>query len=352
MPKHRNEKKHKILKKLLVVFLISVILLIINIFNIDLRVSDEVLFKCINSTFYATDVYENVFYDEISKISLKLLNLDIKNPMSLIGAQLAVAMEVAENPQDESIDPQSDIVVQTDVKQVTITSKAPIEFKNETSYTFNSTDLLNSDLSFELNKTGPQILIVHTHATEAYYGVDRSFDDSINVVRLGDEITKILNNNGIEVLHIKKHHDQPSYNGSYKNCLESVLTAIKENPSIKIVLDIHRDAISGSALKTVTQIEDKQVAQAMFVVGTDAGGLEHPNWRENLKLAIKLQNKLNNENNNIMRPINIRNERFNQYSAPGHLILEIGGNGNTVDEAVETSKIIGNTLVDLYIKGF
>ena len=170
-----------------------------------------------------------------------------------------------------------------------------------------------------------------------------------------DEITKALSDNGINVIHDKTIHDYPSYNGSYANCRKTVESYLNKYPSIKIVLDVHRDAIEredGTKVKLVTEIDGEKAAQVMIVAGSDACGLEHPDWRENLKFAMKLQRRVNLYYPDLMRPVDLREERFNQDISVASVILEMGTNGNTLEEALVSAKCVGFALADMmqYIK--
>ncbi len=226
-----------------------------------------------------------------------------------------------------------------------------ILIRNETNYSINIDEMLKTPLTFDMKGDNPKILIVHTHGTESYspdgaevYRADkgdRSLDKSQNVVKIGEAIKQIFEERGIPVIHDTTLHDHPDFNGSYENSRKTVEGYLSKYPEICMVLDIHRDAFiydDGSKAKFVSEIDGKKVAQLMFVVGTDAGGLEHPNWRENMKLALKLQNHINNKYPTLMRGVNLRTERFNGHTTCGSMIIEVGSSGNTLAEAVDGAK--------------
>lgn len=205
----------------------------------------------------------------------------------------------------------------------------------------------------------PHILIVHTHACEAYYpdgediyeptDVERTEDTNFNVVRVGDELEKLLEDRGFSVEHIREIFDYPSYNGSYTRTLKAIQSAIKDDSDISIVIDLHRDAIAGadgSTWRTVSDVDGKLAAQSMFVVGTDQGGLDHPNWRQNLLLAIHLQKYISDRYPTLMRPITLSPSRYNQHATSGSLILEVGTSGNTLDEALYSIQLLGGAMGD------
>lgn len=227
------------------------------------------------------------------------------------------------------------------------TGRKNILIRNETNYGINIDEMLKEPLLFKIDGNTPQILILHTHATESYTaeGVnvystdksDRSLSTRENVVRVGEAMAEVFRERGIKVIHDTTLHDHPNFNGSYSNSLKTVEKYKERYPDICMVIDVHRDAYiyeDGSKAKFVSEINGKKVAQLMFVVGTDSGGLEHPDWRENMKLAIKLQNKISKKYPTLMRGINLRKERFNGHTTNGSLIVEVGSSGNTLSEAI------------------
>lgn len=207
---------------------------------------------------------------------------------------------------------------------------------------------------------GPQVLIVHTHGSEAYTmppgqeyepsGDCRTTDCDYNVVRVGDELARTLEEKGISVLHDPTLHDYPEYSGAYGRSLDAVEKAMAEHPSISFVLDVHRDAISdgnGSPYKVVSNVAGINIAQMSMVIGTDGGGLEHPQWQENLKLAAAVQQKLTDSYPTLMRPITVRNSRYNQHVTPGALLVEMGAAGNSLDEALVSARLFGTALAEV-----
>lgn len=211
-------------------------------------------------------------------------------------------------------------------------------------------------------EAGPKVLIVHTHGSEAYTmppgqeyeasGDCRTTDCNFNVVRVGDEIANLLEEAGIEVLHDAALHDYPEYSGAYGRSLAAVEKAMEEHPSISLVLDIHRDAISdadGSPYKVVSNVAGVNAAQMSFIIGTDGGGLEHPGWQENLKLAAAIQQRLLEDYPTLMRPISVRNSRYNQHVSPGALLVEMGAAGNSLDEALLSARLLGKTLAETFL---
>jgi stage II sporulation protein P len=199
-----------------------------------------------------------------------------------------------------------------------------------------------------------KILIVHTHGSEAYseHKTSRSEDISQNVIHVGQALADRLTEKGFNVLHDPKMHDIPSYNGSYKNCLKTVEWYLEHYDGIGMVLDVHRDAIEqdGKKLSMVYDSGSAKAAQLMLVSGTNEGGLSHPEWEKNLCFAVGLQQKINELYPGLMRPIDLRVERFNQHTTPCSLIVEFGGNGNSLDEAITSAGLLADAISE-YIKG-
>lgn len=241
------------------------------------------------------------------------------------------------------------------VQTLSMASKG-LTFNNATEYSVDTQALLTAPLAFASKKNEPRVLIVHTHTSEAYSDSPggRSTDDDKNVVRVGEEIANTLNRAGIVTIHDKTKNDQPDYNGSYKKALSVIQKNLLENPSIEIVLDIHRDYTVRDAGKPTelhlkpTQTENgKDAAQIMFVMGTDAMDLHHPDWQHNLSFAVKIQSKLDEIHPNLCRPINIRTERFNQHMTKGSMIIEVGSSTNTLSEAVRAGGYVAEAIADV-----
>ncbi len=236
-----------------------------------------------------------------------------------------------------------------------IVSNGIVKIQNETKLKVDINEFTNKSLKINLDKKGPKVLIFHTHTTESYIKdlteltnkdiPNRSTDERYNVVRVGEELAQNLRKKyNIEVIHNGTIHDQPDYNSSYAKSFKTVEQILRSYPSIKVVLDIHRDGAGDGKLRTVTKVGDKNAAQCMFVVGTSAYGLSHPDWKENLNLAVKIQEKLNSKYPGLTKPIYISKYRYNQHLSTGALIIEVGGDGNTLDEAIESTKYLAEAI--------
>jgi len=236
-----------------------------------------------------------------------------------------------------------------------------IAINNDTKYKINVEEIMKEPLKLDFSKKGPEVLIYHTHTTESYLrdinklnkeGVQtRSSDNRWNVVRVGEELAQILRKEyGVEVIHNAAVHDYPGTSGAYGRSLNTASNILKSYPSIKMAIDIHRDGLRDKQLRVATDINGKKTAKVMFVVGTDATGLTHPNWRENLKLAIALQQKLNKKYPGLTRPILISYNRYNQHLRDGAMLIEVGGDGNLLSESLESVKYLAEVIDEVVNK--
>ena len=202
------------------------------------------------------------------------------------------------------------------------------------------------------------MLIIHTHGTEAfsadgaYYTEPGSYPRSAlkeeNVVCLGDIFEEAFNEAGIKTLHCEIPIDKESYSKAYSNAAKIIKEYLKEYPTIKYMFDIHRDAIElsdGSKARMVTAADGQIAAQLMFVVGSDRITDENKNWKDNLTLAVKLQYALDEEYPGLMRPINIKQGAFNQFYTPLSILIEVGSDGNSLEEAKRSARILAEQMV-------
>ena len=209
---------------------------------------------------------------------------------------------------------------------------------------------------------GPQILILHTHTTEAYTkgkgdkyretDTARTTDEDYNMVRVGEEMKKTFTAMGLSVVHDKTKYDYPSYTGSYSRALTGIQKQLKKYPTIQVVLDVHRDAIIGSdgtSYAKKTRVDGETAAQVMLVVGTDDMGLTHPEWRKHLALAVQIQKGMLALEETFPRPIDLRRQRFNEHAAPGSLLVEVGTSGNTLKEALAGARLFARAAGSCYL---
>lgn len=226
-----------------------------------------------------------------------------------------------------------------------------VKIKNESKYQLTE-DMLTPNIELEDKK---DVIIYHTHTCESYTpspgfeytqtGNFRTTDLNFSVVRVGRELKDRLTNYGFNVIHDETYHDYPAYTGSYNRSLTSVKNDLVANPNTQIVVDLHRDAVGSSGTYAPTvKIGDDYVAQIMFVIGTDGGGLSHPNWVQNLKYAIKIVKKGNELYPGLFKPIMVRNSRYNQHVAKAATIMEIGATGNTMDQCLNSMKYLSKVM--------
>lgn len=241
----------------------------------------------------------------------------------------------------------------------TYLSAQKVYIKNDTSKSVNIPALASQAVDLNLG-AGPQILIYHTHGSEAYTQTEdsrytesdayRTTDCTKNVVLVGEAMAEVFRSMGFEVIHDTTLYDYPVYNGAYERSRDGIGKWLAQYPTIKFVLDVHRDALvseGGAAYKLISQEGDEKVAQVMLVVGSDASGASHPRWQENLALAVKLQLLLTGQYDQLARPITLRSTRFNQDTSPGALLVEVGGHGNTLAEAIAGGKKFAQTAGEL-----
>lgn len=227
-------------------------------------------------------------------------------------------------------------------------------------YVKNSNKSHSIDIGQELNTApnvkikkdaGPQVLIYHTHTTEAYTGDTRTTDKTRSVCAVGDEIAQQLKNAGINVIHDTTYHDYPAYDGSYDRSKVTMQNYLKKYPGIQVTLDIHRDAMhrgDGTKLKPTAIIGGKKAAQVMIISGCDdTGSLGFPNWECNLRLALRLQKEISEENPGLARPLNFCPRRYNEELTKGSLLIEVGTDVNTLDEAKYSGSLVGKALAQV-----
>lgn len=235
-----------------------------------------------------------------------------------------------------------------------------VQVSNFSHYAIDVPALLTQELQWNLMGQEQKVLILHSHATESYTKTEqfsyvssaayRTLDTQCNMVRVGAALKEALEGKGISVIHDTSLHDYPSYNDSYIQSREAVQAWLKEYPEICLVIDLHRDAAdtsSGGQLKTLATVAGEDSAQLMMVVGSNAGGRYHPQWKQNLALAAKLHAQLEKSFPGICRPISFRTERFNQDLSAGALLIEVGAAGNTLEEALVAVAALAEGIADL-----
>lgn len=220
-----------------------------------------------------------------------------------------------------------------------------------------------SSLTFRPAQEGPQVLIMHTHSTEAYArdgtepytetATARTTDTSYNIIRVGDEIARIFEEMGLNVIHDTQLYDYPAYDGAYERSRAGVEAYLEQYPTIQMVLDIHRDALvdsDGTIYKPVIQIDGVKMAQVMLLVGSDDAGASFPDWPEHLALAMEIQQEMNSLWPGLARPITLRTARFNQQLTKGSLLVEVGSHGNTLEEALAGARLFARSAAKVLLE--
>ena len=230
---------------------------------------------------------------------------------------------------------------------------------NETPYEVDMSSLLAveravppySDIVELYGSDAPVVLILHTHATEAYAASAdedfRSTSDEESVVSVGAVVAERLTESGINTIHCTKRFDSPDFNMAYYNAAFTIREYLEEYPSISYIFDIHRDSIvsdDGYVCPT-TEVGGEPVAQMMFVVGTDHGGSGHVGWRDNLALAARLQKSLTDDTPRLMRSVNLRSASFNEQYTKGSLLIEIGSCASTLTEVENAAELLSVALI-------
>lgn len=339
--------------------------LVNNIFGFDIEKPESI----INSNIVLLSDY----YPDYESNKLKSLDNDKKalntpgtspSPSGAVSETPAPSSDIVTNDSETGVHKETDTGEANNATPPPVTAeettasygKVAIQQLEGTNYKLDIEALLKEPLKLKNNKSGPQVLIYHTHTTEAYLkstselGSDipsRLTDQRYNVLAVGDELSKLLKQDGIGVIHNGTNHLAQGDVGAYGRSLETITNIIKGNPSIIMTLDIHRDGYGeGKKLRSVVDVKGKSAAKIMFVVGTNYN-LQHPNWKENLKLALRLQKYLEDNYPGITRPIYISTNRYNEHVTNGSLIVEVGGDGNTISEATESMKYLANAIYEV-----
>ena len=228
-----------------------------------------------------------------------------------------------------------------------------------TNITADPGDLLEKPLQWDLTGDGPTVLIYHSHATESYTpspGEDyaessafRTLSEDYNMVSIGSRVAELLEAGGVGVIHDRQLHDYPSYNTSYNSSRESIQEYLEQYPTIRLMLDLHRDASgdNNNQMTTSATVNGEKSAQLMLVVATGTSARPVPGWQDNLALGLKLHVQLERLAPGICRYVNLRSSRFNQDLSPGALLVEVGAAGNTHPEALTAAEVLAEAILEL-----
>ncbi len=343
------------------------IMLIVVGFFLNGSKKDEPQRLVMSDSFYKT-IIASQLHNEDTKISLRdiavaMVGFDIEKTNTIIKSYSPMLSEEYIKPvKVREEEKEKEQVQETKVVEERKIS-GDMKISNLTDISIDAMSLVSKPLEYSIKKgSAPQILIFHTHTTESFTegenntyiigSPDRNLDNEKNISAVGKAMKKVLEKEGYKTIHDTTVHDYPSYNGAYERSMATAKKNISEEKGIKLLLDVHRDGITkddGTKVKVVSDIEDEKVAQCMFVIGSNAL-LSHDKWQENLKLALKLQSLANEMYPGLMRPIIIREERFNQQLSTGSIIIEVGSNGNTIEEAIRGGECMARVIARLFEK--
>lgn len=289
-------------------------------------------------------VFENMYENNIETNSNQNENISIEKNNEIPNNQ---AVQTENIPQ--SLETQ--VIEKNNLKDRFTNNYNSVKIKNESKYALTE-EMLIPNVEFQNKKN---IIIYHTHTCESYTptqennytasGNFRTTDLNYNVARVGTELSNNLINMGFNVIHDTTYHDYPAYTGSYTRSLKTINNILTNNKTSEFVIDLHRDALgSSSTYGPTVQIGDEIVAQIMFVIGTDGGGLKHLDWLYNLKSAIKIQEQANLMYPGLFKPIILRDSRYNQHVTKGACIIEVGATGNTLEQCNASMKYLAKVI--------
>lgn len=295
-------------------------------------------------------------YNTLIGLQLGMVNVEEKNEeVEVAKDEKKVEESNTDSKDEEKVElPKSGVKSEVTTKNPIVDSSnfeyEGVKIKNETKYSLNKNLFKNTNLN--INKK--DIIIFHTHTCESYTSSDkykytptgnfRTTDLNFSVARVGDELDKYLTAYGFKVTHNKTYHDYPSYTGSYSRSLSTVSNILKKKKA-DIIIDLHRDAIGNySSYAPKVKIGDDECAQIMFVIGSDGGGLTHPEWKKNLRFAVAIQKKANELYPGLFKTMILRNSRYNQYLGTAASIIEVGSTGNTLEQCLNSMKYLSKVF--------
>lgn len=357
--------------KLIKLLLISIfsILIIVFISNNVQAIDNKPNVIEANVTKVSTNTLKNYFGKTLALFSVQEkpneIYISVKN---ILKYELGTLNKIIEenslniNEEELTVDDKAELLeytkVDTEIQETFVEEKyseeiESVKIKNSSKYEITEellNEIKNDDYTYSRN-----VLIYHTHTCESYTqeegfeyastGNFRTTDLNFSVSRVGDELENNLKNLKFNVIHDKTYHDFPAYSGSYDRAYGTVENLVNEHSNYEIIFDIHRDAVGSDGKYAPTvKIGEEYAAQLMFVIGTDAGGLEHPDWRKNLSFAFKVQSKANELYPGLFKPIMLSNSRFNQNLSKGACIIEVGATGNTLQQAMNSMKYLSIVL--------
>ena len=304
--------------------------------------------KELNKIAEEDDQVESGYLKKLLGVELSQLELEKKTMKNIEESTESAKQE----KEDAKTDVNTEVITEKPLANKFTNQYNDVKIKNETNYELTE-DMLKPDIDIDTKN----ILIFHTHTCESYTASDkyqyeptgtyRTTDLNYTVAKVGEELTDYLQKYGYNVIHDTTYHDYPAYTGSYNRSFSTVENLLKTNKS-DIIIDLHRDAIgSNSDYAPTVKIGEDKAAQLMFVIGSNGGGLWHPNWNQNLKFAIKVQNKAQEMYPDLFKPIILRNSRYNQHLGKAANIIEVGATGNTLEQCLTSMKYLSKVFSEV-----
>ena len=363
-----NNRKDKILRKIITALAVSVTVAVIVIFNefFIYILSQTALFAAktyLPSEGLTLPVFVSTTAEEVTETTTAKATTE-KEETENTSLQLSfsdtpedIKQVIAQREKSASKDKKDGTIYEKQYKNEGVTdSFSAVKVKNVNKTDIDIENILKEKIDLSVSKDKPSVLIFHTHTTETYQILDRGFyetnfktrtkDSGQNMLRVGKAICEEIEKLGYKVIHDTEIHDL-SYNGAYAHSRKKVEEYLKKYPTIQIVLDIHRDAIQqndGTKIKPTATIQGKKAAQIMIISGCQEkdNPIENfPDWRYNLTFAVHLQNKLETLFQGITRPLYFCPRKYNMNLSHCSLLVEVGSDANTLEEAVYTGKCLG-----------
>ena len=363
-----NNRKDKIFRKIISILTLSVVIALVVIFN------EFFIYILSQTALFATKTYlpsegitlpafigttaEEVTETTTAEVTTeKEVAENTSLQVSFTDTPDDIKQIIAQREKTASKDKKDGAIYEKQYKNEGVTdSFGVVKVKNVNKTDIDIESILKEKIDLSVNKDKPSVLIFHTHTTETYQILDRGFyetnfktrtkDSAQNMLRVGVAICEEIEAMGYKVIHDTEIHDL-SYNGAYDHSRKKVEEYLKKYPTIQIVLDIHRDAIQqsdGTKIKPTATIQGKKAAQIMIISGCQEKGnpIENfPDWRYNLTFAVHLQNKLETMFQGITRPLYFCPRKYNMNLSHCSLLVEVGSDANTLEEAVYTGKCLG-----------
>lgn len=220
----------------------------------------------------------------------------------------------------------------------------------------NAEKMMGMDLKVNRDTQGPQILIYHTHSQEAFAD-SKEGDVQTGIVGVGEKLADLLSGQyGYQVLHCTEEFDKKSRDEAYSRALPALQKLLEENPSIQVVIDLHRDEMPEKT-KLVTELNGKPTARFMFFNGLSwskktgqISYLKNTNLQTNLAFSFQLQVKAKEYFPGLTRKIYLKQYRYNMHLCPKTTLIELGAQNNTVEEAMNACEPLAEIL-DMVLRG-